>query len=139
MVQVGSEQISLTDKLIETRNSKRTVNTVYGGVLESTTWLEINKLADLYATVFIERKTTLKTTALIGQFSKNAFAQFIACILTGNTILMRGPDLPDRFNILDGTEAEIVIVNKKYLTGKLSYGTFIHTLFFSRLAFKCIR
>ena len=117
MAQVGSEQISLTDKLIETRNSKRTVNTVYGGVLESTTWLEINKLADLYATVFIKQKTTLKTTALIGQFSKNAFSQFVACILTGNTILMREPDLPDRFNILDDTEAQIAIVDKNFLTG----------------------
>ena len=120
MVKVEPKQISLTDKLIETRNKKRTVNIVYRGALETTTWPEINKLADLYATVLIEQKMTLKTCAMIGQYSKEAFAQYVACILTGNTVLMLEPDFPDRFDILDDTETEIVIVDKKFLTGKSS-------------------
>ena len=119
MVKVEPQKISLTDKLIEARKfKKRTLNIVCRGVLETTTFQAINELADLYASYFIEKKMTLKTCALIGQFSKAAFAQYIACILTGNTVLMLEPDYPDRFDILDDTETEIVIVDKKYLTGK---------------------
>ena len=118
MVKVEPKQISLTDKLIETRNNKRTVNIIYRGELETTTWPEINKLADLYATVLIEQKMTMKTCAMIGQYSKEAFAQYVACILTGNTVLMLEPDFPDRFDIMDETETELVIIDKKYLTGK---------------------
>ena len=118
MVDVESQKISLTDKLIETRNNNRTVNIVNRGVLETTTWQAINELADLYATYFIEKKMTLKTCAMMGQYSKDAFAQYIACFLTGNTVLMLEPDFPDRFDILDDTETEIAIIDKKYLTGK---------------------
>ena len=96
------------------------MNIVYRGALEVTSWPDINKLADLYATVFIEQKMTLKTTAMIGQYSKEAFAQYVALVLTGNTILMLEPDFPDRFDILDETKTEVVIVDKKYLTGKSS-------------------
>jgi acyl-CoA synthetase (AMP-forming)/AMP-acid ligase II len=124
MVKVEPKQISLTDKLIETRKNKRTVNIVYRGVLETTTWPEIIKLADLYATVLIEQKMTLKTCAMIGQYSKEAFAQYVACIMTGNTVLMLEPDFPDRFDILDDTETEIVIIDKKYLTATLDLGAF---------------
>ena len=112
------QNISLTDKLIETRNNNRTVNIVHRGVLETTSWPAINELADVYATYFIENKVTLKTCALIGQFSRESFAQYVACIVTGNTVLMLEPDFPDRFDILDDTETEVVIIDKKYLTGK---------------------
>ena len=118
MVDVETQKISLTDKLIETRNNNRTVNIVNRGVLETTTWQAINELADLYATYFIENRMTLKTCALIGQYSKDAFAQYVACLLTGNTVLMLEPDFPDRFDVLDDTESEIAIIDKKYLTGK---------------------
>ena len=118
MVDVEPQKISLTDKLIETRNNNRTVNIVNRGVLETTTWSAINELADLYATYFIEKNLTLKTCALIGQYSKESLAQYVACILTGNTVLMLEPDFPERFDILDDTETELVIVDKKYLTGK---------------------
>ena len=118
MVDVEPQKISLTDKLIETRNNNRTVNIVNRGVLETTTWQAINELADLYATYFIEKRMTLKTCALIGQYSKDAFAQYVACLLTGNTVLMLEPDFPDRFDVLDDTESEIAIIDKKYLTGK---------------------
>ena len=43
-MKVETEQISLTDKLIETRNNERTVNIVYRGVLETTTWPAIHQL-----------------------------------------------------------------------------------------------
>ena len=115
---VESQKISLTDKLIETRNNNRTVNIVNRGVLETTTWSAINELADLYATYFIEKKMTLMTCAMIGKYSKDAFAQYVACLLTGNTVLMLEPDYPNRFNILDDTKPEIAIIDKKYLTGK---------------------
>ena len=115
---VESQKISLTDKLIETRNNNRTVNIVNRGVLETTTWSAINELADLYATYFIEKKMTLKTCAMIGKYSKDAFAQYVACLLTGNTVLMLEPDYPNRFNILDDTKPEIAIIDKKYLSGK---------------------
>ena len=118
MVDVEPQKISLTDKLIETRNNNRTVNIVNRGVLETTTWSAINELADLYATYFIEKNLTLKTCALIGQYSKDAFAQYVACLLTGNTVLMLEPYFPDRFDVLDDTETEIAIIDKKYLTGK---------------------
>ena len=120
MVGIEPQKISLTDKLIETRNNNRTVNIVNRGVLETTTWSAINELADLYATFFIESKTTMKTCAMIGQYSKEAFAQYIACSLTGNTVIMLEPDrlFPDRFDIMDETKTEIAIVDKKYLTGK---------------------
>ena len=118
MVKIEPQKISLTDKLIETRNNNRTVNIVNRGVLETTTWQAINELADLYATYFIENRMTLKTCALIGQYSKDAFAQYVACLLTGNTVLMLEPDFPDRFDVLDDTESEIAIIDKKYLTGK---------------------
>ena len=118
MVDVEPQKISLTDKLIETRNNNRTVNIVNRGVLETTTWSAINELADLYATYFIEKKMTLKTCAMIGKYSKDAFAQYVACLLTGNTVLMLEPDFPDRFNILDDTKPEIAIIDKKYLSGK---------------------
>ena len=118
MVEIEPQKISLTDKLIETRNNDRTVNFVNRGVLETTSWSAINELADLYATYFIEKKITLKTCAMIGQYSKDALAQFVACILTGNTVLMLEPDFPDRFDILDDTETEIAIIDKKYLTSK---------------------
>ena len=120
MVEIEPQKISLTDKLIETRNNDRTVNFVNRGVLETTSWSAINQLADLYATYFIEKKITLKTCAMIGQYSKDAFAQFVACILTGNTVLMLEPDFPDRFDILDDTETEIAIIDKKYLTSKFT-------------------
>ena len=120
MVEIEPQKISLTDKLIETRNNDRTVNIVNRGVLETTSWSAINQLADLYATYFIEKKITLKTCAMIGQYSKDAFAQFVACILTGNTVLMLEPDFPDRFDILDDTETEIAIIDKKYLTSKFT-------------------
>ena len=118
MIKVETEQISLTDKLIETRNNERTINIVNRGVLETTTWPAINELANQYATFFIENKATMKTCAMIGQYSKEAFAQYIACLFTGNTVLMLEPDFPDRFDILDDTETEIAIIDKKYLTGK---------------------
>lgn len=119
MTKVETEQISLTDKLIETRNNERTVNIVNRGVLETTTWPAINKLANKYAAFFIESKMTMKTCAMIGQYSKEAFAQYIACFLTGNTVTMLEPDFPDRFpDIMDETKTEIAIVDKKYLTGK---------------------
>ena len=118
MIKVETEQISLTDKLIETRNNERTINIVNRGVLETTTWPAINKLAEKYAAFFIESKMTMKTCAMIGQYSKEAFAQYIACLFTGNTVLMLEPDFPDRFDILDDTETEIAIIDKKYLTGK---------------------
>ena len=118
MVDVEPQKISLTDKLIETRNNNRTVNIVNRGVLETTTWSAINELADLYATYFIEKKMTLKTCAMIGKYSKDAFAQYVACLLTGNTVLMLEPDYPNRFNILDDTKPEIAIIDKKYLSGK---------------------
>ena len=118
MVDVEPQKISLTDKLIETRNNNRTVNIVNRGVLETTTWSAINELADLYATYFIEKKMTLKTCAMIGKYSKDAFAQYVACLLTGNTVLMLEPDYPNRFNILDDTKPEIAIIDKKYLNGK---------------------
>ena len=118
MVDVEPQKISLTDKLIETRNNNRTVNIVNRGVLETTTWSAINELADLYATYFIEKRMTLNTCVLIGKYSKDAFAQYVACLLTGNTVLMLEPDFPDRFNILDDTKTEIAIIDKKYLTGK---------------------
>ena len=118
MMKVETEQISLTDKLIETRNNERTVNIVYRGVLETTTWPAINQLADKYATYFIESKMTMKTCAMIGQYSKEAFAQYIACSLTGNTVIMLEPDFPDRFDIMDETETKIAIIDKKYLTGE---------------------
>ena len=118
MVENQSKRISLTDKLIETRNNNRTVNIVNLGVLETTTWSAINELADLYATFFIESKMTMKTCAMIGQYSKEAFAQYIACSLTGNTVIMLEPDFPDRFDIIDETQAEIAIIDTKYLTGK---------------------
>ena len=119
MVKVEPQKIALTDKLIEARNfKKRTLNIVHRGELETTTLQAINELADLYATYFIENNMTLKTCALIGQFSKAAFAQYIACILTGNTVLMLEPDFPGRFDILDDTETKMAIIDKKYLTGK---------------------
>ena len=118
MIKVETEQISLTDKLIETRNNERTINIVNRGVLETTTWPAINELANQYATFFIENKATMKTCAMIGQYSKEAFTQYIACLFTGNTVLMLEPDFPDRFDILDDTETEIAIIDKKYLTGK---------------------
>ena len=118
MVNIETKQISLTDKLIETRNNERTVNLVYRGVLETTTWPAIHKLADKYATFFIESKMTMKTCAMIGQYSKEAFAQYIACSLTGNTVIMLEPDFPDRFDIMNETNTEIAIIDKKYLTGK---------------------
>ena len=120
MIKVETEQISLTDKLIETRNNERTINIVNRGVLETTTWPAINKLAEKYAAFFIESKMTMKTCAMIGQYSKEAFAQYIACSLTGNTVIMLEPDrlFPDRFDIMDETKTEIAIVDKKYLTGK---------------------
>ena len=118
MMKVETEQISLTDKLIETRNNERTVNIVNRGVLETTTWPAINKLAEKYAAFFIESKMTMKTCAMIGQYSKEAFAQYIACFLTGNTVIMLEPDFPDRFDIMDETKMEIAIVDQKYLTGK---------------------
>ena len=118
MVDIELQEISLTDKLIETRNNSRTVHIVNRGVLETTTWQAINELADLYATYLIENKMSLKTCAMIGQYSKDAFAQYVACTLTGNTVLMLEPDFPDRFDILDDTETEIAIIDKKYLTGK---------------------
>ena len=118
MVDVEPQKISLTDKLIETRNNNRTVNIVNRGVLETTTWSAINELADLYATYFIEKNMTLKTCAMIGKYSKDAFAQYVACLLTGNTVLMLEPDYPNRFNILDDTKPEIAIIDKKYLNGK---------------------
>ena len=117
-MKVETEQISLTDKLIETRNNERTVNIVYRGALETTTWPAIHRLADKYATYFIESKMTMKTCAMIGQYSKEAFAQYIACSLTGNTVIMLEPDFPDRFDIIDETQAEIAIIDTKYLTGK---------------------
>lgn len=118
MMKVETEQISLTDKLIETRNNERTVNIVYRGVLETTTWPAIHQLADKYATYFIESKMTMKTCAMIGQYSKEAFAQYIACSLTGNTVIMLEPDFPDRFEIMDETETKIAIIDTKYLTGE---------------------
>ena len=120
MMTVETEQISLTDKLIETRNNERTVNIVNRGVLETTTWPAINKLANKYATFFIASKMTMKTCAMIGEYSKEAFAQYIACFLTGNTVTMLEPDFPDRLpDIMNETKTEIAIVDKKYLTGKL--------------------
>ena len=118
MVDNQSKKIRLTDKLIETRYNNRTVNIVNRGVLETTTWQAINELADLYATYFIEKKITLKTCAMIGQYSKEAFAQYVACILTGNTVLMLEPGFPERFDIINDTETEIAIIDRKYLTGK---------------------
>ena len=119
MVKVEPQKIALTEKLIEARNfKKRTLNIVHRGELETTTLQAINELADLYATYFIEKNMTSKTCALIGQFSKATFAQYIACILTGNTVLMLEPDFPDRFDILDDTETKMAIIDKKYLTGK---------------------
>ena len=120
MVDIELQEISLTDKLIETRNNSRTLHIVNRGVLETTTWQAINELADLYATYLIENNMTLKTCAMIGQYSKDAFAQYVACTLTGNTVLMLEPDFPDRFDILDDTETEIAIIDKKYLTGKFT-------------------
>ena len=55
---------------------------------------------------------------MIGQYSKDAFAQYVACILTGNTVLMLEPGFPERFDIIDDTGTEIAIVDRKYLTGK---------------------
>ena len=117
---MAAKQISLTDKLIETRDNKRTVNIVYRGVLETTTWSEINRLADLYATVFLDHRRIMRTCALIGQYSMEAFAQYVACILTGYAVLVLEPDFPDRFDIIDGTETEQVIIDKKYLNSKLN-------------------
>ena len=120
MIATKRKQISLTDKLIETRDNKRTVNIVYRGVLKTTTWSEINRLADLYATVFIDHRKTMRTCALIGQYSMETFAQYVACILRGYTVLMLEPDFLDRLDILDETVAELVKIDKKYLNGKLN-------------------
>ena len=78
MVEIEPQKISLTDKLIETRNNNQTWNFINRGVLETTSWQAINELADLYATYFIENKVTLKTCALIGQFSREKLAQKLA-------------------------------------------------------------
>ena len=55
---------------------------------------------------------TVRTTINAGycsfytDLSVASTAQYVACILTGNTVLMLEPDFPDRFDIMDETETE---------------------------------
>ena len=62
----------------------------------------------------------MRTCALIDQYLMEALAQYIACILTGYAVLVLEPDYPDRFDILDETETELVIIDTKYLNSKLN-------------------
>jgi acyl-coenzyme A synthetase/AMP-(fatty) acid ligase len=119
MTKVGAQGIKLTDKLNGTRGNKRNIHIVNNGQREDFTWFDVNQLSDKYAWILHKHGRMAKTAAIIGMYSKQSMAWFIACCKLGNANCLLEPDYPDRFGILNDIEVDFVFIDKKYMKGDI--------------------